>query len=58
LFSFLQMAKRKVILTPTQGKKTDAMSATTDSEGKFCFQVQPGAYRVQVSSLVFLGPIV
>ncbi|CAB3977797.1 Nodal modulator 1 [Paramuricea clavata] len=43
----LQMAKRKVILTPTQGKKTDAMSATTDSEGKFCFQVQPGAYRVQ-----------
>jgi hypothetical protein len=46
------MAKRKVILTPTEGKKkTDAMSATTDSEGKFCFQVKPGAYRVQVSFL-------
>ena len=42
------MAKRKVILTPIEGKKTDALSATTDSEGKFCFQVQPGAYRVQV----------
>ncbi len=52
------MAKRKVILTPTEGKKTDAMSATTDSEGKFCFQVQPGAYRIQVSSLALLLPIV
>ncbi|XP_028401177.1 nodal modulator 1-like [Dendronephthya gigantea] len=43
----LQMSKRKVILAPTEGKKTDAISATTDSEGKFCFQVQPGKYRVQ-----------
>lgn len=48
------MPKRKVVLTPTEGKKTDAISATTDSEGKFCFQVQPGTYRIQVSYLVLL----
>lgn len=44
-----QVAKRKVILTPIEGKKTDAISATADSKGKFCFQVHPGTYHVQVS---------
>lgn len=43
----LQMQKRKIILTPAQGKKTEAISATTDTDGLFCFQVQPGTYHIQ-----------
>ena len=42
------MQKRKIILTPAQGKKTEAISATTDTDGLFCFQVQPGTYHIQV----------
>ncbi|PIK34153.1 putative nodal modulator 1 [Apostichopus japonicus] len=42
--SGVSLGKRRVLLNPTKQGNAEAVSTSTDSHGKFCFQVKPGEY--------------